>query len=29
MKKLDFPDLKKEWDSIFKVMDKKTAEAVG
>jgi AbrB family looped-hinge helix DNA binding protein len=23
MKKLDLPDLKKEWDDIFKLMDKK------
>jgi AbrB family looped-hinge helix DNA binding protein len=23
MKKLDIPDLKKEWDGIFKMMDKK------
>ena len=23
MKKLEIPDLKKEWDSIFKMMDKK------
>jgi AbrB family looped-hinge helix DNA binding protein len=23
MKKLELPDLKKEWDTIFKVMDKK------
>jgi len=23
MKKLEFPDLKKEWESIFKQMDKK------
>ncbi len=23
MKKLEFPDMKKEWDDIFKIMDKK------
>jgi|WetSurMetagenome_2_1015567.scaffolds.fasta_scaffold1127465_1 AbrB family looped-hinge helix DNA binding protein len=26
MKKLDLPDLKKEWDEIFKMMDKKELE---